>query len=45
MELVLLKSEAFLFGIGGGAALRRTCGLLWFGTAGPGKDDVTGELL
>lgn len=41
---VLERSEGFLFGIGGGAGLRRTCGcgLLFVGMVGPARDDVTG---
>lgn len=42
---VLLRSDAFLVGMGGGAALRRTCGLLFIGMAGPGRDDVIGGRL
>lgn len=42
---VLVRREAFLFGMGGGAGLRRTCGLLFIGMAGPGRVDVTGGRL
>lgn len=47
-ELALPRSDGFLLGIGGGAALRRTCGLLFIGITGPDRDDdddVTGGKL
>lgn len=46
--LVFESSEAFLFGIGGGAGLRRTwgCGLLFIGIAGaPLREDGAGGRL